>query len=72
MVRRGAHEKTIKNYWAGADGVAGPDHDCADLVQQNEKILVSRSLSKSYGLAGLRFGYLAAQPIDMTTITVPQ
>src|SRR4029453_9807726 len=25
-------------------------------------ILVSRSLSKSYGLAGLRFGFLAAQP----------
>jgi histidinol-phosphate aminotransferase len=36
--------------------------DCVDLVKQNEKILVSRSLSKSYGLAGLRFGYLAAQP----------
>lgn len=36
--------------------------DCVDLVKQNEKILVSRTLSKSYGLAGLRFGYLAAQP----------
>jgi histidinol-phosphate aminotransferase len=35
---------------------------CIDLVQQNEKILVSRTLSKSYGLAGLRFGYLVAQP----------
>jgi histidinol-phosphate aminotransferase len=33
-----------------------------DLVKQNEKILVSRTLSKSYGLAGLRFGYLAGQP----------
>ena len=31
-------------------------------MAQNEKILVSRSLSKSYGLAGLRFGYLVAQP----------
>ena len=30
--------------------------------QQNEKILVSRTLSKSYALAGLRFGYLVAQP----------
>jgi histidinol-phosphate aminotransferase len=38
------------------------DWNCADLVKQNEKILVSRSLSKSYGLAGLRFGFLAAQP----------
>jgi histidinol-phosphate aminotransferase len=36
--------------------------NCVDLVKQNEKILVSRTLSKSYGLAGLRFGYLAAQP----------
>jgi histidinol-phosphate aminotransferase len=38
------------------------DFSCLDLVKQNEKILVSRTLSKSYGLAGLRFGYLAAQP----------
>ncbi len=35
---------------------------CVDLVAKNEKILVSRSLSKSYGLAGLRFGYLVGQP----------
>ena len=38
------------------------DFSCIDLVNENEKILVSRSLSKSYGLAGLRFGFLAAQP----------
>jgi histidinol-phosphate aminotransferase len=38
------------------------DFSCADLVAKNEKILVSRSLSKSYGLAGLRFGYVVAQP----------
>jgi histidinol-phosphate aminotransferase len=31
-------------------------------VASNEKILVSRTLSKSYALAGLRFGYLIAQP----------
>jgi histidinol-phosphate aminotransferase len=31
-------------------------------VAENEKIMVARSLSKSYGLAGLRFGYLIAQP----------
>lgn len=35
---------------------------CVDLPLQNEKILVSRTLSKSYGLAGLRFGYVVAQP----------
>jgi histidinol-phosphate aminotransferase len=38
------------------------DFHCVDLVRQNERILVSRTLSKSYGLAGLRFGYLVAQP----------
>ena len=38
------------------------EFSCLDLVQQNERILVSRTLSKSYGLAGLRFGFLAAQP----------
>lgn len=38
------------------------DFNCVDLVEQNEKIMVSRTLSKSYGLAGLRFGFLVAQP----------
>src|SRR5688572_5766652 len=38
------------------------DFSCVDLVAKNEKILVSRSFSKSYALAGLRFGYLVAQP----------
>ncbi len=38
------------------------EQNCLDLVQQNERILVTRTLSKSYGLAGLRFGFLVAQP----------
>jgi histidinol-phosphate aminotransferase len=38
------------------------DFNCVDLVQRNEKIIVSRTLSKAYGLAGLRFGFLLAQP----------
>jgi histidinol-phosphate aminotransferase len=38
------------------------DTNCVKLVAENEKILVSRSLSKSYALAGLRFGYVVAQP----------
>jgi len=38
------------------------DTNCLSLVAENEKIVVSRSLSKSYALAGLRFGYLIAQP----------
>lgn len=36
--------------------------NCLDLVKRSDKILVSRSLSKSYALAGLRFGYVVAQP----------
>lgn len=36
--------------------------NCLALVGKNEKIMVSRTLSKSYALAGLRFGYLIAQP----------
>ena len=38
------------------------EQHCIDLVRQNEKVMVSRTLSKSYGLAGLRFGFLIAQP----------
>jgi histidinol-phosphate aminotransferase len=38
------------------------DANCMSLVAKNEKIMVSRTLSKSYSLAGLRFGYLVAQP----------
>lgn len=36
--------------------------NCLELVAQNEKVMVSRTLSKSYSLAGLRFGFLVAQP----------
>ncbi len=35
---------------------------CLDLVRANERVLVTRTFSKSYALAGLRFGYLVAQP----------
>lgn len=38
------------------------DTNCMALVAKNDKIMVSRTLSKSYALAGLRFGYLVAQP----------
>lgn len=36
--------------------------NCLELVKQNPRVLVTRTLSKSYGLAGLRFGFLVAQP----------
>jgi histidinol-phosphate aminotransferase len=35
---------------------------CVDLIAQDSRILVTRTLSKSYALAGLRFGYLIAHP----------
>jgi histidinol-phosphate aminotransferase len=41
--------------------------NCISLVKDNPRVMVSRTLSKSYALAGLRFGFLVAQPqvIDM-------
>jgi histidinol-phosphate aminotransferase len=38
------------------------DEHCVSLVTRSDKLIVTRSLSKSYGLAGLRFGYLIARP----------
>ena len=38
------------------------DTNCLALVAENEDVMVSRTLSKSYALAGLRFGFLVAQP----------
>jgi histidinol-phosphate aminotransferase len=38
------------------------DFHCVGLVAKSERIMISRTLSKSYALAGLRFGYLVAQP----------
>jgi len=38
------------------------EEHCIDLVAKCEKLIVCRTLSKAYALAGLRFGYLIAQP----------
>jgi histidinol-phosphate aminotransferase len=35
---------------------------CIGLVERHENVVVSRTLSKAYALAGLRFGYALAQP----------
>ncbi|MBS0210636.1 MAG: histidinol-phosphate transaminase [Planctomycetes bacterium] len=36
--------------------------NCVSLVRECDKVIVTRTLSKSYALAGLRFGFLVAQP----------
>lgn len=36
--------------------------DCIALVKDNPNVIVTRSFSKGYSLAGLRLGYLIAQP----------
>ncbi|HEY8666338.1 MAG TPA: histidinol-phosphate transaminase [Tepidisphaeraceae bacterium] len=38
------------------------EENCIALVKQHANIVVSRTLSKAYSLAGLRFGYAIAQP----------
>lgn len=38
------------------------DTNCLGLPAENENIIVTRTMSKSYSLAGLRFGYAVAQP----------
>jgi histidinol-phosphate aminotransferase len=38
------------------------DDNCLSLVEQFANVVVSRTLSKAYSLAGLRFGYAIAQP----------
>jgi len=43
--------------------------NCLSLVARCEKIMVSRTLSKSYALAGLRFGYIVAQPAMIEHLT---
>lgn len=41
---------------------------CIDLPAKYPNIMVSRTLSKSYALAGLRFGYLVAHPEIIPTL----
>lgn len=38
------------------------DDNCLDLVARHPNLIVSRSLSKSYSLAGLRLGFAVARP----------
>ncbi|MBX3435010.1 MAG: aminotransferase class I/II-fold pyridoxal phosphate-dependent enzyme [Pirellulales bacterium] len=38
------------------------EENCLRLVAENQRVIVTRTLSKSYALAGLRFGFAIAQP----------
>jgi histidinol-phosphate aminotransferase len=38
------------------------EDNCISLLKQTDKIIICRTLSKSYSLAGLRFGFLFAAP----------
>src|SRR5207237_5307081 len=38
------------------------DDNCLALVKEYPNLVISRTLSKAYSLAGLRFGYAVAQP----------
>jgi histidinol-phosphate aminotransferase len=38
------------------------DDNCLPLVRKHENVVVTRTLSKAYSLAGLRFGFAIAQP----------
>lgn len=44
------------------------EENCIELVAKHENIFVSRTLSKSFGLAGIRFGFLVAQPDVITEL----
>ncbi len=41
---------------------------CVDLVRRHPRIMITRTLSKSYALAGMRFGYLIAHPEIVRTL----
>jgi histidinol-phosphate/aromatic aminotransferase/cobyric acid decarboxylase-like protein len=36
--------------------------DCRDLLERSDRVLVTRTMSKAFGLAGLRVGYAAGSP----------
>ena len=38
------------------------DQDCVALVRRSDRIIILRSLSKGYSLAGVRFGFVVAPP----------
>jgi histidinol-phosphate aminotransferase len=43
--------------------------DCLELLERRQNVLVTRTLSKGYGLAGLRFGYAVGDPTVIAQMT---
>lgn len=39
------------------------DRDCVELAMQFKNVLIARTLSKSYSLAGIRLGYMLGDPV---------
>ena len=46
-----------------------PEYTCKDLVLKNNNILISRTMSKAFGLANVRFGYLIASAENIRYIS---
>lgn len=46
-----------------------PDKTCKDLVLEYDNILISRTMSKAFGLANVRFGYLLASEENIRYIS---
>lgn len=44
------------------------EENCIGLVKDCERLVVTRTFSKAYGLAGVRFGYVVAQPVITQTL----
>lgn len=45
------------------------DANCLDLLARHDNVLITRTLSKGYGLAGLRFGYAIGHPSIIQQMT---
>jgi histidinol-phosphate aminotransferase len=62
-VNRESPDTTILVDEAYFDYVTDPDHDTfIPLAVQNPRVLVARTFSKAYGMAGLRIGYAVGHP----------
>lgn len=46
-----------------------PEYSCKELVKQYDNLLISRTMSKAFGLANVRFGYLIASEENINYIS---